>query len=141
MPSQFYGFIWATKTLLYIHFTKQWALTVYESLISCFIALIYLTLVRFTLKWNLWLYDVDVIFYIQSANGMSNIIIVLIYGTIKVGIIASSLISAYKVKELIFYHLAMLLVSTIFWHQCVVWPQAFEQMVEEVLLNQKAHCQ
>lgn len=55
----------------------------------------------------------DVIFYIQSANGMSNIIIVLIYETIKVGIIASSLIYAYKVKELIFYQLAML-VSAIF---------------------------
>lgn len=53
-------------------------------------------------------------FYIQSANGMNNIIIVLIYETIKVGVIASSLISAYKVKELIFYHLAALLVSTIF---------------------------
>ena len=48
---------------------------------------------------------------------MSNIIIVLIYETIKVEIIASSLIIAYKVKELIFYHLAMILVSTIFWHQ------------------------
>lgn len=56
----------------------------------------------------------DIIFYIQSANGMSNIIIVLIYETIKVEIIASSLIIAYKVKELIFYHLAMILVSTVF---------------------------
>lgn len=55
----------------------------------------------------------DVIFYIQTANGMNNIIIVLIYETIKVGVIAS-LVSAYKVKELIFYHLAMFLVSTIF---------------------------
>lgn len=45
---------------------------------------------------------------------MNNIIIVLIYETIKVGVIAASLISAYKIKELIFYHLAMLLLSTIF---------------------------
>lgn len=56
----------------------------------------------------------DVIFYIWSADRMNNIIIVLIYETIKVGVIASSLISASKVKELIFYHLAMLLISTIF---------------------------
>ena len=51
---------------------------------------------------------------------MNNIIIVLIYETIKVGVIAASLISAYKVKELIFYHLAMLLVSTIFSDQFFV---------------------
>lgn len=45
---------------------------------------------------------------------MNNIIIVLIYETIKVEVIAASLTSAYKIKELIFYHLAMPLVSTIF---------------------------
>lgn len=53
-------------------------------------------------------------FYIEFANGMKNIIIVLVYETIKVGVIAASLISACKIKELIFYHLAMFLVSTIF---------------------------
>lgn len=112
-------------------FTKQWALRVYESLISWFIALIYLTLVRFTLEWTVWLHDVDVSFYIQSANGMNNIIIVLIYETIKVGVIAASLISACKIKELIFYHLAELLVSAIFWDQFFVWPQASEQMLKK----------
>lgn len=121
-------------------FTKQWALTVYESLISWFIALIYLTLVRFTLEWTVWLYDVDVSFYIQSANGMNNIIIVLIYETIKVGVIAASLISACKIKELIFYHLAMLLVSTIFQDQFFCLATSIWANAEKVMQNQNAHC-
>lgn len=93
-------------------FTKQWALTVYESLISWFIALIYFTLVRFTFKWNLWLSYVDVILYWEYRQNECNIIIVFIYEAIRVGVIASGFhISAYKVIELIFYQLAVSPVS------------------------------
>lgn len=69
---------------------------------------------------------------------MNNIIIVLIYETIKVVVIAASLISACKIKELIFYHLAVLLVSATFLDQFFVWPQAFDQMLKK-LCGTKTH--